>query len=88
MFQTETYKITVNRETQSVVKYIDSSIQMFHQPAFVEGLLCVGHCSHKEVLNIFSVPGTVLGIWNTKFLSPVCVLKELRICAIVGSRDD
>ena len=62
IFQTETYKITLNRETPSVVNHIHSSIQMFHQLAFNKDLVCVRQCSSKDVLNIFSVPGTILGI--------------------------
>ena len=50
-----------------MIKYIHSTLWIFHQLAFAEDLLCVGHCSNKDILNIFSVPGTVPGIWNTKF---------------------
>lgn len=62
IFQTETYKITLNREAPSAVNRIHSCIQMFHQLAFKKDLVCVTQCSNKDVLNIFSVPGTILGI--------------------------
>lgn len=67
IFQAETYNITWNNETQSVVKHTHSSIQMFYQLTFNKDLVCVRYCSNKDVLNIFSVPGTILGIWAIKF---------------------